>query len=178
MAAGGARAAAERMRRIGVLMPAAADERNRRPGAGFPQGLQDWAGPLAATYGSTFAGRQAMPRNSQHAAELVALAPDVILAPGGTTVAPLQQATRTVPIVFARSPIRSVPALSIAWRGRAAMSPGFMLFEYEHERQMAGTAQGDRAARDASSGPPGPGNRWRSASLARSNPWRRRSGWS
>jgi ABC-type uncharacterized transport system substrate-binding protein len=33
--------------------------------------------------------------------ELVALAPDVILASGGSTIGPLQQATRTVPIVFA-----------------------------------------------------------------------------
>ena len=36
----------------------------------------------------------------RHAAELVALAPDVILAHGGSTVGPLLQATRTVPIVF------------------------------------------------------------------------------
>ena len=37
----------------------------------------------------------------RHAAELVALAPDVILATGAATVGPLLQATRTVPIVFA-----------------------------------------------------------------------------
>ena len=37
----------------------------------------------------------------RHAAELVALAPDVILANGSSTVGPLLQATRTVPIVFA-----------------------------------------------------------------------------
>ena len=37
----------------------------------------------------------------KHAAELVALAPDVILAHGASTVGPLLQATRTVPIVFA-----------------------------------------------------------------------------
>ena len=37
---------------------------------------------------------------NKHAAELVALAPDVILAAGGTTVGPLLQTTRTVPIVF------------------------------------------------------------------------------
>ena len=36
----------------------------------------------------------------KYAAELVALAPDVILATGTATVAPLLQATRTVPIVF------------------------------------------------------------------------------
>ena len=40
-------------------------------------------------------------RIRKYAAELVALAPDVILATGGATVAPLLQATRTVPIVFA-----------------------------------------------------------------------------
>ena len=39
----------------------------------------------------------------RHAAELVALAPDVILAHGATTVGPLLQATRTVPIVFPAS---------------------------------------------------------------------------
>ena len=36
----------------------------------------------------------------RHAAELAALAPDVVLAHGGSTVGPLLQATRTVPIVF------------------------------------------------------------------------------
>ena len=45
-------------------------------------------------------GRQLGPRPAQHAAELVALAPDVILANGGSAVLPLMQATRTVPIVF------------------------------------------------------------------------------
>ena len=39
-------------------------------------------------------------RIRRHAAELVALAPDVILANGGSTVGPLLQATRSVPIVF------------------------------------------------------------------------------
>ena len=60
----------------------------------------------------------------KYAAELVALAPDVILAGGTATVGPLLQATRTVPIVFTgTSPIRSAPASSIAWRGRAATPP-------------------------------------------------------
>src|SRR5438094_8045772 len=39
-------------------------------------------------------------RARKHAAELVALAPDVILAAGGRMLGPLQQATRTIPIVF------------------------------------------------------------------------------
>ena len=57
--------------------------------------------------------------------ELVALAPDVILARGTSTMTPLLQATRTVPIVFVMSPIRSAPASSIVCRGRAATPPGF-----------------------------------------------------
>jgi len=43
-------------------------------------------------------------RIRKHAAELVALAPDVILASGGQVMAPLLQATRTVPIVFTQTP--------------------------------------------------------------------------
>jgi acyl-CoA synthetase (AMP-forming)/AMP-acid ligase II len=40
----------------------------------------------------------------RYAAELVALAPDVIMAAGGATVGPLLQATRTIPIVFTLTP--------------------------------------------------------------------------
>jgi len=40
----------------------------------------------------------------RYAAELVALTPDVILSVGSVTVAPLQQATRTIPIVFVNVP--------------------------------------------------------------------------
>ncbi len=66
----------------------------------------------------------------KHAAELAALAPDVILAPGTSTVGPLMQATRTVPIVF---PIIADPVAggfvdSLARPGGNAT--GFMLFEY------------------------------------------------
>ena len=93
----------ERMRRIGVLMPAAADdpEFQARVGA-FLQGLQQlgWTDrPQRADRHPL--GRGPMPTDiRRHAAELVALAPDVILAHGGSTVGPLLQATRTVPIVF------------------------------------------------------------------------------
>ena len=65
----------------------------------------NWAGPTAATCGSTtrWAARRCR-RIRKYAAELVALAPDVILASGSPTVGPLQQATRTVPIVFVQVP--------------------------------------------------------------------------
>ncbi len=53
------------------------------PHRGVPsRGCSNWAGPTAATCGSTLAGQRAMPRARKYAAELVALAPDVILATG------------------------------------------------------------------------------------------------
>ena len=78
-----ARSKAERMRRIGVLMRAG---RGRSGSAGPPRsvpcrGSRNWAGPSAATCGSTTAGARATPNALRsHAAELVAPAPDVILA--------------------------------------------------------------------------------------------------
>ena len=67
----------------------------------------------------------------RHAAELAALAPDVILAGTGTaTVAPLLQATRTVPIVFAIviDPVGAGFVDSLARPGGNAT--GFTVFEY------------------------------------------------
>ena len=66
----------------------------------------------------------------KYAAELVALAPDVILAPGSFGVAPLLQATRTVPIVFVivPDPVGAGFVESLARPGGNAT--GFMLFEY------------------------------------------------
>jgi putative ABC transport system substrate-binding protein len=66
----------------------------------------------------------------RHAAELVALAPDVILAQGGRTVGPLLQATRTVPIVFpiVADPVGAGYVDSLAQPGGNAT--GFMNFEY------------------------------------------------
>ena len=67
----------------------------------------------------------------RHAAELAALAPDVILAATGTaTVAPLLQATRTVPIVFAVviDPVGAGFVASLARPGGNAT--GFTIFEY------------------------------------------------
>ena len=69
-------------------------------------------------------------RYRSYAAELVALAPDVILAAGSVATAALQQATRTVPIVFVQVSTRSALASSQAWRGRAATPLALLHFEY------------------------------------------------
>ena len=68
--------------------------------AAFLQGLQQlgWTVGRNVRIDYRWAGGDADAR--KHAAELVALAPDVILAAGSAGMAPLLQATRTVPIVF------------------------------------------------------------------------------
>jgi putative ABC transport system substrate-binding protein len=93
----------ERMRRIGVLMASAADDSESQARiAGFLQALQQlgWADGRNVRIDTRWATTN--PDDiRRHAAELVALAPDVILAATGTvTVVALLQATRTVPIVF------------------------------------------------------------------------------
>src|SRR5262245_27657264 len=112
------------MRRIGVLMPFAADdaETQTRMGA-FLQALalSDWTIGRNVRIDIRWAGFDPE-RMRQYAAELVALAPDVILAHANAAVGALRQATRTVPIVFRSPAIRSLPASLTAWRGRAAIS--------------------------------------------------------
>ena len=92
----------KRTRRIGVLLPAAADDSNYQARVGaFLQGLAllGWTVGRNVWIDTRWATANAADIR-RHAAELVALALDVILATGGTAVGALQQATRTVPIVF------------------------------------------------------------------------------
>src|SRR3954449_2326593 len=92
-----------RMRHIGVLMAAAAHDPEFRARIGvFQEGLAlaGWTEGGNARIDIRWATTNADDIR-RHAAELAAVAPDVILAASGTTtVAPLLQATRTVPIVF------------------------------------------------------------------------------
>ncbi len=123
----------ERMRHIGVLMAAAADdpEYQARVGA-FLQGLQQlgWVDGRNVRIDTRWATTNADDIR-RHAAELAALAPDVIVAATGTaTVAPLLQATRTVPIVFVVviDPVGAGFVASLARPGGNAT--GFTMFEY------------------------------------------------
>src|SRR5215813_14821158 len=91
----------ERIRRIGVLSPTAMDDQqDKKRLAAFQQRLQQlgWSDGHNVRIDHRFAA--ADPENyRKYAAELVALAPDVILAPG-TSLVHMLQATRTIPIVF------------------------------------------------------------------------------
>jgi putative ABC transport system substrate-binding protein len=122
----------ERMRRVGILLPATSDdtEFQARVGA-FLQGLQEsgWAIGRNVRIDTRWATASAT-EIRRHAAELAALAPDVILAHGDSTVGPLLQATRTVPIVFPvlGDPVAAGYVESLARPGGNVT--GFMIFEY------------------------------------------------
>src|SRR5262249_25777424 len=119
----------ERVRRVGVLMSTSQDNPEGQARiAAFLQGLQQ----LGWTDGRNIRidTRWGADDRRKSAKELVALAPDVILASTGSTVAALQQATRTVPIVFSITldPVGSGFVASLARPG--GNTTGFMQFEY------------------------------------------------
>src|SRR5262245_32519680 len=122
----------EKMRRIGILLPAAADDAlfQTRVGA-FQQelALLGWTIGRNLQIDIRWASASAA-EIRRHAADLVALAPAVILADGDATMPPLLQATRTVPSAFpvANAPVRSAYTYSLARPGGNAT--GFMLFEF------------------------------------------------
>jgi putative ABC transport system substrate-binding protein len=122
----------ERMRRIGVLLPAAADDSQFQTWVGaFLQGLAHlgWSIGHNVRIDTRWATTNAAAIR-KHAVELAALAPDVILAHGASTVGPLLQATRTVPVVFpvVGDPVAAGFVDSLARPGGNAT--GFMTFEY------------------------------------------------
>ena len=122
----------ERVRRIGVLMTLAADDPEGQTRlVAFVQGLQQlgWTVGRNMRIDTRWAGGDAE-RIRTYAAELVALSPDVILAAGGPSVGPLQQATRAVPIVFAivTDPVGAGYVENLARPG--GNTTGFMNLEY------------------------------------------------
>ena len=122
----------ERMRRIGVLLPASADDARFQTFVGaFLQELQSlgWSIGRNVRIDTRWATANAAAIRRQ-AAELVALTPDVILAHGASTLGPLLEATRTVPIVF---PVTADPvgAGFVDSLGRpGGNATGFMAIEY------------------------------------------------
>jgi putative ABC transport system substrate-binding protein len=149
----------EQMRRIGVIVPASPDDASFQTWIGvFLQALAQlgwtigrnmrldihWATPNAT-------------KIRQHAAELAALTPDVILTSGTSTTGPMLQATRTVPIVFATvvDPVGAGLIDSLARPGGNAT--GFLLYDFnlggkwlELLKQIAPTITRVAVLRDAS----------------------------
>jgi putative ABC transport system substrate-binding protein len=122
----------ERVRRIGVLMNLAADDPESPARiAAFAQGLADlgWTIGYNLRVGYHWGAGDAE-RIRKDAAELLASAPDVILASGNPSVAALQQVTRSVPIVFAQvaDPVSSGFVDSLARPG--GNITGFSVFEF------------------------------------------------
>src|SRR3954454_23966858 len=122
----------ERLRRDGILMTLGEDdtEGQRRVNA-FVQNLQElgWIGGRNVSFETRW-GAGDSDRSRTFAAEMAALGPDVILAPGSVTVAPLLQATRSVPIVFVHvpDPVSAGFVDSLARPGGNAT--GFTFLEY------------------------------------------------
>jgi len=122
----------EQMRRIGVLMNRAADDREGQARlAAFQQALQQlgWSDGRNMRIDTRW-GEDDVDRERKYAAELVALAPDIILASGTLSVAALQHISRTLPIVFVgvTDPVGAGIVDSLARPG--GNTTGFMIYEY------------------------------------------------
>ena len=122
----------ERVRRIGVLLPATSDDAQYQAWFGaFLQALgqSGWTIGRNVQVDTRWATANA-DSVRRHATELAALAPDVIVSPGASTVGPLLQVTRTIPIVFAivADPVGAGFVASLARPGGNAT--GFTTFEY------------------------------------------------
>src|SRR5436309_1047708 len=122
----------ERMRRIGVLTGTAADDPEAQARhVAFVKGLAQlgWTDGRNVRIDARWTAGNANDTR-KYAAELVALAPDVILVGGGASIGALLQATRSVPIVFAfvPDPVGSGFVNSLARPGGNVT--GFRQFEY------------------------------------------------
>ncbi len=122
----------ERVRRIGVLMPGVADDPELKARiAAFQQALREFGWTDGRNMRFDYRWAAGNPdRIQSYAAELVALAPDVILATASAATAALLQASRAVPIVFATvaDPVGAGYVDSLARPGGNVT--GFLLFEY------------------------------------------------
>jgi ABC-type uncharacterized transport system substrate-binding protein len=122
----------ERMRRIGVLMSLAADDPEGQARlTAFVQGLQElgWTDGRNVQIDYRWPAGDAE-RIRRYAAELAALAPDIILAGGGAVVPSLLQATRAIPIVFTQTPDPVGAGFVESLARPGGNVTGFMLYEY------------------------------------------------
>jgi putative tryptophan/tyrosine transport system substrate-binding protein len=122
----------ERMRRVGVLMSTAVDDpQDQTRHAVFAQGLQELGWIIGRNLRIDYRWGASSPDNARkYAAELAALAPDVMLASGFLALAALQQTNPTIPVVFVNviDLVSGGFVESLARPGGNAT--GFLLFEY------------------------------------------------
>jgi hypothetical protein len=121
----------ERVRRVGVLMALGADDpESKARVTAFVQGLAQLGWIIGQNVQVDYRWALNFDDVHRYVAELVALAPDVILTHSSATVAPLLQATRTVPIVFTlvADPVGAGYVDSLAHPGGNAT--GFTIHEY------------------------------------------------
>ena len=124
--------AQERVRNIGVLTPLETnDPEHVARLAAFTQSLSELGWIVGRNlHIDTRAGTGTPGGIAKHAAELVALGPDVILATGGSVVGPLLEITRTVPIVFTQTPDPVEGGLVNSLARPGGNATGFTLLEY------------------------------------------------
>jgi putative ABC transport system substrate-binding protein len=115
----------ERVRRIGMLMASAADDPEFQSRVeAFHQALGGWVDGRNVRIDTRWATTNSDDLR-RHAAELAALAPDVLVAGSGTaTVAPLRRRPEPCRSCSSLWSTRSAPASSRAWHGRAATRLG------------------------------------------------------
>ena len=122
----------ERVRRIGVLIArAAADAETTEDVGAFAQGLAELGWTIGRNVRIEYRYAANDPETiRKYAKEMVALAPDVVLAAGTPSVAALQQSSRSIPIVFTTvtDPVGAGFVDSLAKPG--GNITGFMLSEY------------------------------------------------
>src|SRR5262249_32122104 len=123
----------ERLRRVGMLLPATADD-SEYPMLvdAFVEGLRQlgWTDGRNIRIVMRWAGGSA-DTNRRYAEELVALAPDVILAAGNASAGPMLQATRTIPIVFTIVPDPVGAGLVDSLGRPSGNATGFTSFAYD-----------------------------------------------
>ena len=129
----GARAQqAKRIRRIGMLMSTrAGDPEGETRLAAFLQGLQEFGWAVGRNVRIELRWTAGNADDIRiYAAELVGLAPDVMLASGGSVVGPLLQVTRTVPVVFTQTPDPVAAGFVASLARPAGNATGFTQVEY------------------------------------------------